>query len=30
MNVGKQKEPRFGMFKELIELSEKYKMVNQY
>lgn len=30
MNVGELKEPRLGMFKELQELSEKYKRVNQY
>ena len=30
MNQGEMKEPRFGMFKELLELSERYKRVNQY
>ena len=28
MNAGELKEPRSGMFKELQELSEKYKRVN--
>lgn len=28
MNASELKEPRFGMFKELQELSEKYKRVN--
>ena len=30
MNVGELKESRLGMFKELLELSERYKRVNQY
>ena len=30
MNAGELKEPRPSMFKELIELSEKYRHVNQY
>lgn len=30
MNQGLLKEPRLGMFKELMELSEKYKRKNQY
>ena len=30
MNAGELKEPRLGMFKELLALSEKYKRVNQY
>lgn len=30
MNAGELKESRIGMFKELMELSEKYKRVNQY
>ena len=30
MNVGKLKEPRLGIFKELMDLSEKYKRKNQY
>jgi len=30
MNAGELKEPRIGMFKELLELSEMYKRVNQY
>jgi len=30
MNAGALQEPRLGMFKELMELSEKYKRVNQY
>ena len=30
MNAGELKEPRFGMFRELLELSEKYKRKNQY
>ncbi len=30
MNAGELKEPRLGMFKELQELSEKYKRKNQY
>jgi hypothetical protein len=30
MNAGELKEPRLGMFKELMELSEKYKHINQY
>ena len=29
MNAGKLKEPRLGMFKELMELSERYKHLNQ-
>ncbi len=30
MNGGELKEPRLGMFKDLLELSEKYKRVNQW
>lgn len=30
MNAGELKEPRLGMFKELVVLSEKYKRKNQY
>lgn len=30
MNAGELKEPRLSKFKELLELSEKYKHVNQY
>lgn len=30
MNAGELKEPRLGMFKELLELGEKYKHVNQW
>ena len=30
MNGGDLKEPRLGMFKELLELSERHKHVNQY
>ena len=30
MNAGELKEPRLGLFKELLELSEKYKRNNQY
>ena len=30
MNAGELKEPRLGMFKELLELSEKYRRKNQY
>ena len=30
MNASELKEPRLGMFKELLALSEKYKHVNQY
>ena len=30
MNAGELKEPRLGMFKELLELCEKYKHLNQY
>ena len=30
MNAGELKEPRLGMFKELIKLCEKNKHVNQY
>lgn len=30
MNVGELKESRIGMFKELMELSERYKRKNQY
>lgn len=30
MNAGGLAEPRLGMFKELLELSEKYKRKNQY
>jgi len=30
MNAGELKEPRLGMFKELMELMEENKHVNQY
>ena len=30
MNAGELAEPRLGMFKELLELSEKYKHINQF
>ena len=30
MNVGKLKEPRLGIFKELMDLSEQYHRKNQY
>ena len=30
MNAGKLKEPRLGQFMELMELSKRYKRVNQY
>lgn len=30
MNVGELKEPRLGMFKELLKLSEQYRRKNQY
>ena len=30
MNAGELKEPRLGLFKELLELSERHKHVNQY
>ena len=30
MNAGELKEPRSGLFKELMELNEKYKRKNQY
>ena len=30
MNGGELKEPRLGIFKELLELSERHKHVNQY
>ncbi len=30
MNAGELQEPRLGMFKELLELSERYKRKNQY
>lgn len=30
MNAGELKKSRLGMFKELLELSERYKRVNQY
>ena len=30
MNAGVLAEPRLGMFKELLELSEKYRRKNQY
>lgn len=30
MNAGELKEPRLGMFKELLELGEQYKRKNQY
>ena len=30
MNADELREPRLGMFKELMELSEQYKRINQY
>lgn len=30
MNAGELKEPRLGMFKELLELIEEHKRLNQY
>ena len=30
MNAGELKEPRLGMFNKLLELSERYKRVNQW
>lgn len=30
MNAGELQEPRLGMFKELLELREKYRRKNQY
>lgn len=30
MNAGEMKEPRLSLFGELLELSEKYKHVNQW
>lgn len=30
MNAGELKEPRLGLFKKLLELSEKYRHKNQY
>ena len=30
MNAGELKEPRLGMFKELLKLSERYKRKNQW
>ena len=30
MNAGELKEPRLGMFKELMVIAEGYKRVNQY
>ena len=30
MNAGELKEPRLGMFKELLELSNRYKHINQW
>ena len=30
LNAGELKEPRLGMFKELLALSEQYKRKNQY
>jgi hypothetical protein len=30
MNAGELKEPRLGMFRELMELSERYKRKNQW
>ena len=30
MNANELQEPRLSMFKELLELSEQYKRVNQY
>ena len=29
-SVGELKEPRLGLFRELMQLSEKYKHINQY
>lgn len=30
VNAGELKEPRLGLFKELLEVGEKYKRVNQW
>ncbi len=30
MNAGDLKEPRLGMFKDLLALSEEYRRINQY
>jgi len=30
MNAGEMKEPRLGMFKELLALSDQYRRKNQY
>ncbi len=30
LNAGKLKEPRLTLFKELLELSERYRRVNQW
>ena len=30
MNVGELKEPRLTMFKDLLEMCERYRRVNQY
>lgn len=30
MNAGELKEPRLGMFKELVALCEQYRHINQY
>lgn len=30
MNAGELEEPRLGMFKQLLELSERHKRVNQW
>jgi len=30
LNAGELKEPRLGLFKELLELCEQYRRVNQY
>lgn len=30
INAGQMQSPRLGMFKELVELNEKYKRKNQY
>lgn len=30
LNAGELKDPRLSMFKELMELSEKYRHINQY
>lgn len=30
INAGQMQSPRLGMFKELMELNEKYKRKNQY